>query len=885
MATSQLHYTYLLHSLSEKVVDPMKIVRDKKWLYFSNHTYELPQQGWKIHLSIILPQVQSFLQEVAPFLLNERVDWKIPSNEQGVVKLLLGEGDRVQVGKFLTIYPRSEAVFEQLLEKLYERTSHFFGPEIVTDMRYKDSQCLFYRYGAFAHMRFYDRYSQLRKAGLRDEHGEMKEDRRVPFVTIPDWVELPPALQLHEKERESSLSQQSNPFAKRGLVVRAVLKKGAKGSVFVVDTSSHKEVVLKEARAHMMTGLDGRDARARLKHEYDLLVQCRGLDVTPQVYEYFQYGDHAYMVMEKLPGVTLRKFTEDLFQKPLKETSIQMMQQVRDHLHQSVATLHKHKVILRDLTPNNVMVLPDFTVRFIDLELACNQSSAEPLFDGLTPGYALPDEQVLSHINMTARDRYALGAIDVYLALGTDPFFGVIPFTETIKKVRSLARCIEEKTFKHLCESGLSVMEEVVAEQKEREKLSNYVRMEGASFCTSIYEKMDFKRIDQLLPDNSLSDQWHVATFNHGLAGVMHFFHEMGQVTEDEMLFQYSLHVYTWLERHHPFVKGVSPVGLYFGYGAVPWVLADASHYANNAELQTKAVELALTIADEPCYTANVSHGLAGLGLMLLHVYHITKDERLLQRARARADQILSSAEEMNGGIAWPTPISAEKRQYFLGYSHGIAGIGTFLVALFKETNEKKYKECVERIVDTLDRTAIKTETSAVVWPKTFSLRDTSLQTSWCNGAAGIGQFLLSVLSIDDQEETRALAVGAVNAVLQSNVVQVNNQCHGMAGEGDFLIAAKRAVVGDQVAIDRKLRLIEKRLLAVADIVDGQYCWTGEDKMSHVIDYMTGYLGIYSFLARLQMGLTLPLSNDSTEGGLLFYDEGERTKTVATNSR
>ena len=47
-----------------------------------------------------------------------------------------------------------------------------------------------------------------------------------------------------------------------------------------------------------------------------------------------------------------------------------------------------------------------------------------------------------------------------------------------------------------------------------------------------------------------------------------------------------------------------------------------------------------------------------------------------------------------------------KKGHHSLGFSHGIAGIGYYLLALAERTGKEAYYSAVKRIVDTLDRTS-----------------------------------------------------------------------------------------------------------------------------------------------------------------------------------
>ncbi len=65
--------------------------------------------------------------------------------------------------------------------------------------------------------------------------------------------------------------------------------------------------MLKEGRP--LAGLDmgGRDAVARVGHERDILQRLEGLDVVPELHDYFQLGEHHFLVQEYVDSNPLQR--------------------------------------------------------------------------------------------------------------------------------------------------------------------------------------------------------------------------------------------------------------------------------------------------------------------------------------------------------------------------------------------------------------------------------------------------------------------------------------------------------------------------------------------------------------------------------------------------
>ncbi len=172
----------------------------------------------------------------------------------------------------------------------------------------------------------------------------------------------------------------------------------------------------------------------------------------------------------------------------------------------------------------------------------------------------------------------------------------------------------------------------------------------------------------------------------HGVAGVIGALAQSWRCTGDRSSFDVVRQAAVWLAdrvKTLPF----APVGLHFGGAGTAWGLFDAGVALGDDRLVGQAVDLALRLpTDWPC--PDVTHGRAGLGLTLLHLYELTGDTRLLAAAGRCADSLLRDVEHFSKTqIGWQTP-SAFRSTFagrtFYGFAHGTAGIGTFLLAMAK---------------------------------------------------------------------------------------------------------------------------------------------------------------------------------------------------------
>ncbi|MGV8968945.1 MAG: Stk1 family PASTA domain-containing Ser/Thr kinase [Microbacteriaceae bacterium] len=169
----------------------------------------------------------------------------------------------------------------------------------------------------------------------------------------------------------------------------------------LADDSQFKERFIQEARS-----------AARLAHPNVVNVFDQGQD-----------SDMAYLVMEYLPGITLR----DL----LTEHKILTSEQTLDILEavlSGLAAAHKAGIVHRDLKPENVLLADDGRIKIGDFGLAraasANTATGAALLG--TIAYLSP-ELVTRGIADTRSDIYAVGIMMFEMLAGEQPFKGEQP--------------------------------------------------------------------------------------------------------------------------------------------------------------------------------------------------------------------------------------------------------------------------------------------------------------------------------------------------------------------------------------------------------------------------------------------------------------------------
>ncbi|MDT3727641.1 lanthionine synthetase LanC family protein [Streptomyces sp. DSM 41972] len=308
-----------------------------------------------------------------------------------------------------------------------------------------------------------------------------------------------------------------------------------------------------------------------------------------------------------------------------------------------------------------------------------------------------------------------------------------------------------------------------------------------------------------------------------------------------------------WIDARRTSVPRLLP-GLQFGRSGTAWALHDAAVRLDDAQLAGRAAELALSV---PVRWPNpdVCHGAAGAGLAQLHFWHATGRAEFLERAEDCADGLASAAQRTAGTVFWPVPEdfdSALAGIRHLGFAHGVAGIGTFLLYAGLATDRGDLLDLAVEAGDTLVAEAERGPWGARWRSDLTDPPGTGLQYHWCSGSSGVGTFLLRLWRATGAEPYLRLSREAAAAVHRVRWFSPSAACHGIAGNGDFLLdlaacapdGPYRDWAEDLAAVLYARHAVRDGLLLVPD---------GSGQSFHA-DYQTGLSGPLDFLLRLGHG-------------------------------
>lgn len=203
--------------------------------------------------------------------------------------------------------------------------------------------------------------------------------------------------------------------------VRSRIARGGMATVYLAtDLRLERRVAIKVMHGHLA---DDAQYKARFIQEARSAARLAHPNVV-NVYDQGQDADTAYLVMEYLPGITLRELLEE---HPVltTEQALDIMEAVLSGL----AAAHRNGIVHRDLKPENVLLADDGRIKISDFGLARAATAQTATGNALlgTIAYLSP-ELVTRGIADARSDIYAVGIMLYEMLAGEQPFKGEQPF-------------------------------------------------------------------------------------------------------------------------------------------------------------------------------------------------------------------------------------------------------------------------------------------------------------------------------------------------------------------------------------------------------------------------------------------------------------------------
>ncbi|MGW7276103.1 class III lanthionine synthetase LanKC N-terminal domain-containing protein [Streptomyces sp. NPDC054864] len=804
----------------------------------------LPDHGWKIHISSRAPTLRDLSELLLPWLLAQRVQFKVARSENILRRLNNGQSSPAAVGKAVTIYPDQSRV-ESIGRELAELLEGHIGPRILSDRRVSSQAPVYYRYGPFRTQWHAGPQGTL-VIRLHGPAGEEFDAAATLNYEQPSWAVDPFLTQTAlGTESHPSAALPSTLLGGRYEVLEG-LYESARGNVYrAADTMAEERstVIVKMARAYVAEDRHGTDARSRLRNERRILESCAGISGIPTFLDHFSHGEDEYLATTDAgPNNLLDHVWQNGAMLP-KEAHLSDHETEFARFASSLVTtlneLHSRGVIMRDITPRNV-VLDQGRVTIIDFGISSLDGLVLP---GGTPGYA-PQGQLEGSTEVDVKDdHFALGMLLSFAATGLPPVAGGAP--------RELARTRMMQSLHAIYgdfRSGfVAAIDDLLSGDPAR--ASHALQVFACRSWTHPVNHpvippavadpaklLQQKVLELLLNDGS---RHHSGGERNDFAAVDASLYTGSAGMGLELLHHQSepgaLRVLGQLVEHaRNAVEAVAlPPGLFSGRTGTEVFL----HAVETAGIRSQSPVRALQADRDPDdpNDYDVIAGHAGVGMAHL----MTGD---FERAHTLGQALVARSEL----AAVPTGAEATLgRSTNFGYAHGFVGVTDFLVLLAARGNDEKVSDAAyERVCALAD--LVPTLTDAAGAPSA-----SPMAASWCRGLTGLVRPLRHAWStFGERKFLQAAETAALSSAAWIPRMGTAGQCCGTAGIGSMLLDMAFDTNEERywdAAQEVARHLVRRshgpdddpRLVANTNFQEAPYSWA------------QGYAGILTFLRRL----------------------------------
>jgi serine/threonine protein kinase len=719
------------------------------WTYLQPHGWSGARQGWKLHVSATLENADVVLRQVASVLRADPTAFKFAS-DRWMLSLMLGKNwPREGGGKFITIYPVDEEQFRRLADALSTATAGQDGPYILSDRRVPGSRVLFYRYGQHVAEEEVDAQG-YRRQQIRAPSGEAVSDRRRGYYQLPGWVEDPfGAAGVRPVDKDAKKVTLNGRYE-----VQRVIRYSNVGGIYRArDLETGETVIIREARPNVGWVDGSTDAVELLQKEARVLQRMQDTDLAPRYIDAFQRWEHDYLVQENVEGVVLRDHVLGRYFKRRTLTSPRRLfwtlRKLLRALVRGVEAFHDHGIILRDLSPSNVLVRRDGTLCFIDFEISWERGTEQTVAKMHTPGFASP-EQMDGGEPTEADDFYALGAMLVEFCSLMGPGLGLNPegvlasagmMLAEVGLPRELlaiaARLMDpDPSTRWRGDDVRRALESIPVSRipwraaepgrvlRAEEWKGGEVAEEALAACESVCEFFEVSADPSsnhcLWPSSPAAYHVNPVCIRFGACGPIEFVRRVRGRCPDAWL--------GWVEERADPAR--VPPGLYVGLAGVGLTLAGCGRETAGRRLLLAAMESPLLAADADLY-----HGAAGVGLAALTLGAALGDEELVGAAIRIGTDLERRAERRRSGIAW----RAEDGSIPSGISKGGSGISLFFTYLGAATGEPRWWDVSRRALE-FEFSQAKHTSGYAFWPDEGGTRRKRPQSPHvAYGSAGVG--------------------------------------------------------------------------------------------------------------------------------------------------
>jgi len=699
------------------------------------------------------------------------------------------------------------------------------------------------------------------KAALRNSIGNLVEDQRNFQPYTPLGVHTPNFIcssRLSPTRDEIRLPWKAwNP---------KVIKRSAKGNIYKMDTDEGKAILKEGYRGTLI--IHGKDSSAdRILNEVSIMQHLDKHIHAPRILGISSSEHSIFLLEEYIDGVSLEKVFED--------TRVEcgdpvFLHKIICNLYREINKVHKSGIIIRDLSPNNIIVDVNGQISLVDFELASFSSNQRTL-PGATPGFFPAFLALSAQRNAVQYDWYAYGAILFYLATSIKPILVDTELADKreafFKKIELIAQNMDlNDVASHTASLGIYLMKnfttlhddfvgDCIKHLSKFEFTQPLVKSENlnaqvVALVHCFLNTRDWDRTGVGLKKSNHREQLLCLSLDRGSIGLL--------ILEGTYLLRYRDEIL--LRRFKRQAKSIDKVyhqrKSYFsnvtnGTSSLILLLSiakilDESSYDKYTHLQLEILEKISNNLTKISYNG-VLYGLAGIGLIL---YVSSCVEQVSPRGLAR-NKILYVMDEIANLLISRIKVHSQryvialkecendKKVYStLDFGFGLSGVGTFLALSASRKNITKVREIVNNIYSDILTDGLVKRNGKIIFLQ--SRGGKKAFPFLFSGLAGFLVFLKASqkIVVDSAYESRLNEVREL--LLQNNFHHASNISNGDAG----VLLALNYVEGFQ-SHDQEM-LVKIIISESTKKDDGSVGWSVPGSFKRVGDYFwEGNTGIF----------------------------------------
>lgn len=672
--------------INEHVLQDIVIVEKSNWWwYISFKNQKLPIQGWKIHIGATLNNAKEILNIASDLLLRKRVAFKFLLDDNILILFNSKGFSRGSSGKFITVYPKNEKEFINILEDLHRRflNRDFTSPYILSDRRYKNSKILFYRYGGIKRMTMLDILGR-KKEIIYDPRGQKVLDERKPYFILPHWVKSP------IRQKPTSIKSNKKVVLKNRYTILYAISFSNTGGVYAaIDKKLGKRVIIKEARPYTNFDRYGNDAVSLLKKEFEILSLLKNEEIVPEPVDFLKEWEHYFLVESYLKGRNLRDLVFRRSNPLLKINysirdsviSLKIFTSIFKSYASNLKILHENNILYGDASAVNLIIEKNYKVKLIDFEGAQRIGVDLPI-NLFTLGFRkTSDKKLFIRYNPFDIDYFGMASLMLYYLFPISTYYEInknlydFNLREIIEdmgwptKIYYLIKGLAEGKYDE--NDTIEILSTPATKISKPQMKSFPIDSRKLEIITEkikkfILNSMDSNRADRLFPGDPFLYQTNPLSIGFGAVGVLYSLKKSG--------FELPYQGVEWVKEH---LKEITietyPPGLITGISGIALGLWEIG-------LKEEAIDLLKLVQKHPLYFKHHSfyYGLAGIGIVNLHFYCYTHDEKYLDQSISILNVLLDLAYDSIDGLYW------KDREYGinLGLAYGQSGVALFLLRL-----------------------------------------------------------------------------------------------------------------------------------------------------------------------------------------------------------